>query len=115
MQSSAFLLLVAIAQPFNNLGIVGAGVLRGFKDTLIPMLASLGAFWGISFAGGWSLAFLFGFAAPGIWIGLTSGAIVYSLMIGVRLHRCLFRNGIPGLITSAVPINPAVAIPALAS
>jgi len=92
VQSSAFLFLVAIVQPFNNLGVVGAGVLRGLKDTRAPMLASLAAFWGISFTGGWSLAFLFGLAASGIWVGLTGGNIAYGLMIWLRLRTQFSRT-----------------------
>jgi MATE family multidrug resistance protein len=87
MQSAFFLVILAISEPFTNLGTVGAGILRGFKDTRVPMLFSLLSFWGISFVGGWSMAFLFDMDGPGIWFGLTGGSIAYGLMMAFRLYR----------------------------
>ncbi|MDH5649190.1 MAG: MATE family efflux transporter [Gammaproteobacteria bacterium] len=86
-QATLFLAILAINQPFSNLGVVGSGILRGFKDTRTPMLCSLTGFWGISFVGGWSLAFLFNAGGLGIWIGLTSGTIVYGLLVAYHLYQ----------------------------
>jgi MATE family multidrug resistance protein len=91
-QALSFLLLLAIIQPFDGVACVGAGVLRGFKDTQVPMLFSMIAFWGVGFTGGWSLAFLLGFGGLGIWIGLASAAITYSILVGWRLHHNLIRQ-----------------------
>jgi len=38
------LISMVVAQPLNNLGFVGAG-LRGYRDTRIAMVLSLGSFW----------------------------------------------------------------------
>lgn len=91
-QSMLFLTVLAIAQPFTNIACVGAGILRGFKDTRIPMLFSLIAYWGVSFLGGLSLAFLFDYGCLGIWLGLTAGSICYGLMIAYRLHERFVRQ-----------------------
>jgi multidrug resistance protein, MATE family len=91
-QAAMFLILLAIIQPFDGLGCVGAGILRGFKDTQIPMVFSILAFWGVGFIGGWSLAFVAGMQGMGIWIGLTGSAIAYSLFIGLRLHWYFFNK-----------------------
>lgn len=91
-QAAMFLILLAIIQPFDGMGSVGAGILRGFKDTQIPMYLSMLAFWGVGFIGGWSLAFIVGMQGMGIWIGLTGSAIAYSLFIGLRLYWFFLNN-----------------------
>ncbi|WP_455201061.1 MATE family efflux transporter [Kaarinaea lacus] len=91
-QATMFLILLAIIQPFDGVGCVGAGILRGFKDTQVPMYFSMLAFWGIGFIGGWSLAFLAGMQGMGIWLGLAGSAIAYSLFIGLRLYWFLLNN-----------------------
>ena len=91
-QALTFLWLLAIIQPFDGIACVGAGILRGFKDTQVPMLFSIVAFWGVGFTGGWSLAFLMGFGGSGIWVGLASAAVTYSALVGMRLYNNLVRN-----------------------
>ncbi|WP_455366565.1 MATE family efflux transporter [Kaarinaea lacus] len=91
-QALTFLTLLAVIQPFDGVACVGAGILRGFKDTQVPMLFSMTAFWGVGFIGGWSLAFLLGFEGLGIWIGLTSAAITYSMLVGLRLYNNVYRK-----------------------
>lgn len=83
--ATLFLTLLAAGELFSNLGAVGSGILRGVKDSVTPMICSLAAFWGVGFAGGWSLAFVFGYDGVGIWIGLTAATIVYGLLIAYRL------------------------------
>lgn len=56
------------------------------------MLFSLIAYWGVSFLGGLSLAFLFDYGCLGIWLGLTAGSICYGLMIAYRLHERFVRQ-----------------------
>jgi MATE family multidrug resistance protein len=91
-QALTFLWLLAVIQPFDGIACVGVGLLRGFKDTQVPMLFSIVAFWGVGFLGGWSLAFLLGFGGLGIWVGLAAAAIVYSTLVGLRLHNKLARK-----------------------
>lgn len=91
-QALTFLLLLAIIQPFDGVACVGAGILRGLKDTRVPMLFSMAAFWGVGFWGGWSLAFLFGLGGLGVWIGLASAAITYSVLVGLRLYVNVVRK-----------------------
>jgi MATE family multidrug resistance protein len=87
MQATLFLFILAVNQPFSNLGVVGSGILRGFKDTRTPMMCSLTGFWGVGFVGGWSLAFIFNAGGLGIWIGLTTGTIIYGLLVAHQLYK----------------------------
>jgi MATE family multidrug resistance protein len=86
-QSGMFLLMLALAQPLECLGVVGNGILRGFKITRQPMYFSVFAFWGVGFVGGMTLAFNFGLAGVGIWAGLGAGSSLFGLLIGSRLLR----------------------------
>ena len=85
LQSSLFLLILAIAQPFETIGTVGNGILRGFKDTRQPMIFSMLAFWGIGFFGGIIMAFYLGWQGTGLWLGLAGGSMVFGILISLRL------------------------------
>jgi MATE family, multidrug efflux pump len=81
------LAIAAIFQVFDGVQVVAAGALRGYRDTLVPMLlASLG-YWGAGFIGGWLLAFPLGYGAVGLWWGLAAGLAVVALLLTMRLHR----------------------------
>lgn len=86
-QTVLFLTILAIGEPFTNLGSISAGILRAYKDTRTPMLISLTAYWAVAFAGGWTAAFVFGHGGMGIWAGLTTGCIVYGTLMAVRLQK----------------------------
>jgi MATE family multidrug resistance protein len=77
--------IAAVFQVFDGLQAVASRALRGVKDTLVPMwIASLG-YWLFGVAGGWALAFEFGFGARGLWWGLALGLMVTSLALLWRL------------------------------
>lgn len=84
-QSSVFLLILAIAQPFDTIATVANGVLRGFKDTKQPMYFSMVSFWGIGFLGGIVMAFSLGLKGIGIWAGLAGSSVLFGLLVGMRL------------------------------
>lgn len=92
MAYAALLLLVlALSQPFDYLGTVIAGALRGMKDTHVPMLISIGSFWGVAVAVGAGLGFGLDREGLGVWIGLAAGTVLFCLMLAVRLAR--YRDG----------------------
>lgn len=79
---------------FDGLQTVALGALRGLNDTKVPMIYAAMSFWLIGFASAYGLAFIFGYRAPGIWIGLTLGLIVYASLLVWRFQR-LTVNGLP--------------------
>ncbi|MGD8885414.1 MAG: MATE family efflux transporter, partial [Gammaproteobacteria bacterium] len=86
-KASTFLVLLAVMQVTINLGTVGAGVLRGFKDTRIPMMFSLFAYWGFGFGAAMLLAMAAGLNGSGIWVGLLTATAVFALLVWRRLYR----------------------------
>lgn len=80
--AATFLIVAGVFQLVDGAQAVGAGVLRGLKDTRVPMLFAALGYWGIGVPVGAALAFEFGAGGVGLWIGLAAGlAIVAALML----------------------------------
>lgn len=86
LTAAAFLLILGVIQPFDALATASAGVLRGMKDTKIPMLLSIGSYWLVGSSVGLILAFYFQLQGTGLWIGLAAGATVFGFSTILRLH-----------------------------
>ena len=80
------LVIAALFQVFDGMQVIAAGVLRGYKDTMVPMLLAGLGYWGAGFGGGWLLAFPLGYGAVGLWWGLALGLAVVAILLTVRLH-----------------------------
>jgi MATE family multidrug resistance protein len=78
--------IAAIFQVFDGMQVIAAGVLRGYRDTMVPMLLATFGYWGVGFAGCWLLAFPLGYGAVGLWWGLALGLAVVALLLTLRLH-----------------------------
>lgn len=89
VQASAFLFILAFIQPTDCFGTIGAGVLRGFKDTQKPMVFSLGSYWGFGFVGALILAFVIDLGGIGLWIGLLTATTSFALFVLLRIYKTL--------------------------
>jgi multidrug resistance protein, MATE family len=78
--------IAAIFQVFDGAQTIAVGALRGYKDTVIPLLLATFGYWGVGFLGGWCLAFPFGYGAAGLWWGLALGLAVVAVMLTLRLY-----------------------------
>lgn len=87
------LLLVAAAfQLVDAIQAIGAGLLRGIKDTRIPMFLAVISYWPIGLSAAYGLGFGLGFGGPGIWAGLAIGLGVAAVLLNLRFanrHRFL--------------------------
>ena len=81
------IVIAAVFQVFDGMQVIAAGALRGYRDTLVPMLLAVFGYWGAGFAGGWLLAFPLGYGAIGLWWGLALGLAVVALLLTLRLHQ----------------------------
>jgi multidrug resistance protein, MATE family len=79
-----FLAIAAAFQIFDGAQVVVLGMLRGLQDTRWPMIFALTGYWGIGLGLGALLAFRFGMAGVGVWIGLAAGLAVVSAMMLTR-------------------------------
>ncbi|WP_421857838.1 MATE family efflux transporter [Oricola sp.] len=79
------LLLVAAAfQLVDSAQVVGAGLLRGMKDTAIPMVIAIASYW----LAGLPLAYVLGIPAGlggiGVWTGLAAGLALAAFAMNFR-------------------------------
>ena len=85
--ASGLLLLAAIFQIPDGLQVSSAGALRGLKDTRVPMLITLVAYWGVGLPLAWTLGIGRGLGAQGTWIGLIAGLATAGLLLFARFVR----------------------------
>ena len=79
-----FLKVAAAFQLFDGLQVAGMGVLRGLKDTKVPMMATTLAYWGIGMPSSYALGMWTGWGPLGIWMGLSLGLVAAA---GCHLGR----------------------------
>ncbi|HZP11669.1 MAG TPA: MATE family efflux transporter [Nevskiaceae bacterium] len=86
-QAIVFLWLAAAFQFFDGLQVTANGALRGMKDTRVPMLITVAAYWLIGMPSAVALGFHTTLAAEGIWWGLTIGLGIAAIGLSLRfLH-----------------------------
>jgi len=84
------LILAAIFQISDGLQVAGFGALRGLKDTKIPMIVNLIAYWMIGIPVAYFLGFNFELGAPGLWMGLIAGLTIAGILHNLRFY---FKTG----------------------
>ncbi len=61
-----------------------AGSLRGMSDTRLPLFFAAIGYWMIGFPCAYGLAFFTQLGAVGVWIGLSGGTAIYTLLLILR-------------------------------
>lgn len=74
--------VAAMFQIADGIQVCAAGALRGLKDTYVPMLIGVVAYWGVGLTSGYLLSQSFG--AVGLWWGLALGLAVASVVLTWR-------------------------------
>lgn len=82
----SLLYMAAIFQLSDGLQVTGSGALRGLKDTKIPMVVNLIAYWIVGLPLGYFLGITQGFGPEGLWIGLIAGLTVAGILHNVRFN-----------------------------
>ncbi len=89
--AASIIIFVAVYQFIDNTQATALGTLRGYKDTRIPLVFVLVAYWtialpiGLGLGFGWILEHPMGFS--GFWIGLGAGLLFASLSLNFRRLR----------------------------
>lgn len=91
-----FLAIAGIFQVFDGTQVSAAGALRGLKDTRVPMLLTLIAYWFVGVPLGAYLAFEGGAGPSGLWFGLVAGLGVAALLLAARFARLLYSWPVSG-------------------
>jgi MATE family multidrug resistance protein len=79
--ATTFVVVAGLFQLVDGLQAIAAGLLRGIKDTRMPMVLALISYWGIGFVLAYVLAFPLGWGGVGIWIGFVFGLIAASFLL----------------------------------
>lgn len=85
--AASLLLFAAVFQLADCLQVAAAGALRGLKDTRVPMLYSVLAYWMVGMSLGWWLTFRQGWGPAGMWCGIIAGLTVAAVLLGGRFLR----------------------------
>lgn len=83
----SFLLIAALFQLVDGAQAIGAGALRGLRDTRVPMLLAMFGYWVVGLPTSAVLAFSFDLGGQGVWIGLATGLTVVAVLAVWRFHR----------------------------
>ena len=104
--AAALMLFIAFYQIFDDLQATIIGALRGFKDTLVPMIITLVSYWFISLPVGYGLGTGLLWSEPlgvyGYWIALTGGLFLTAISVAIRL-RIMMRWQLPDMASRSLP------------
>ncbi|MDX3926809.1 MAG: MATE family efflux transporter [Shinella sp.] len=84
--------IAGIFQLVDGLQAIAAGLLRGLKDTRIPMILALISYWPIGFFCAWVLAFPAGLGGIGVWLGFLSGLAAAAVLLNWRFFRLVAKE-----------------------
>ncbi|MGE0716750.1 MAG: MATE family efflux transporter [Alphaproteobacteria bacterium] len=94
--ATGFLFFAAMFQIVDGAQVIGAGALRGLKDTRVPMAIAAFGYWVVGFPCAVGLAFWAGRGGDGIWLGLTAGLAAVALLLVARFARRVRAVGASG-------------------
>ncbi|MCC6818085.1 MAG: MATE family efflux transporter [Bacteroidia bacterium] len=81
------ILLAALFQLSDGLQTVGAGILRGIKDTMATGIIAFVSYWIIMTPGAYILCFHYKLGLPGIWIAFVVGLSFAAVLLIYRFMR----------------------------
>ena len=85
---SVLLVMAALFQLTDAMQVMALGLLRGIRDTKVPMIAAAVSYWLIGIPSSYVLAFNFGLGGVGLWLGLVVGLLAAaSTMMWRFWHR----------------------------
>ncbi|MCF3643131.1 MATE family efflux transporter [Rhizobium sp. TRM95111] len=91
--AAPLIVIAGIFQLVDGLQAIAAGLLRGLKDTRVPMVLAMVAYWPIGFFAAWGLAFPMGLGGIGVWIGFLLGLGAAAVMLCARFFLLVRREG----------------------
>ncbi len=83
----SLLLMAAMFQIADGVQIGAAGALRGYKDTKMPMVINMFAYWALGFPLAYMAAITFRAPPSYIWAGFVLGLTAAAIMLSMRFLR----------------------------
>ena len=75
------MICAALFQLADAMQVMALGLLRGIRDTRVPMIAAAISYWLIGIPASYVLAFPMGFGGVGLWLGLTLGLLCAAVLM----------------------------------
>ena len=88
------MLVVAAFQLVDCLQVVASGLLRGMKDTKVPMIIAVISYWGLGVPTAYILGLHTELGGLGIWIGLAIGLTAAGIFMNLRFWQSAKKLGI---------------------
>ena len=85
--------VAAIFQIVDGVQVTAGGALRGLKDTRIPMLIGIFAYWCVGFFTGYTFGIRSGYGAIGLWWGLAIGLAIAAIIMTWRFSNKTTNHG----------------------
>jgi MATE family multidrug resistance protein len=83
----SMLVMAAVFQVADGVQIGAAGALRGYKDTKVPMVINMFAFWVLAFPISYLAAVTYRAAPAYIWLGFVIGLTIAAVLLTVRYAK----------------------------
>jgi MATE family multidrug resistance protein len=93
----SLLYMGAVMQLSDGLQVSAMGALRGYKDTRLPMVITVVAYWLVGFPLAWLFGIPLHLSPPVIWAGFLAGLTVAAVLLIVRFVR-LSRRALVGRV-----------------
>jgi MATE family multidrug resistance protein len=90
--ATSLLSIAALFLCFDATAIVANGILRGLRDTFVPMLLSTGCYWLVGVGSAYCLSTYTPLGPKGIWYGLTLGLFSTAVILVLRFVQKLARQ-----------------------
>lgn len=84
---ASLLAVAALFQLVDSGQVMALGMLRGVRDTRVPMVMAIISYWLIGLPVSYILGFTFDLGGVGIWLGLTMGLAAACLLMQARFWR----------------------------
>lgn len=85
--AASLLVYAAVFQYADGLQALSGGALRGLKDTRVPAIITVAAYWGVGLPVGAGLGLWAGWGAAGLWVGLILGLSTAAVLLTWRFWR----------------------------
>jgi multidrug resistance protein, MATE family len=80
------LYLATASQIFDGIQVIAGGALRGLKDTRVPLLIGLLAYWPIGLGSGYLMGIYWHWGSVGLWFGLVLGLLSAAVSLTWRFY-----------------------------
>ncbi len=82
-----FLVFAAVFQAADASQVIMVNILRGLKDTRVPLAFAMVGYWVIGLPACWLFAFPLGLGGPGIWLGIVLALALVASALITRFSR----------------------------